>query len=104
MSDIQEAMCLTTTPSNDLIILEYITPIPKRMPADWDKYIRKQRVGGKPKTILVTKADTHYNDVLKFQHGDKFTIENKRVILHPIREFQIPTGEYDITKFHDLSR
>ena len=104
MSNIFDAMCLTVTHGNDNIILEYISPIPKRMPADWDKYIRRQRVAAKPKFILVTKADKYYNDVLNFKHGDTFSIENKKVILHPIREFQIPHGEYDITRFKEPTR
>ena len=99
MSEILEAMCLTITPGNGNIIVEYVTPVPKRQITDWDKYIRTQRIAAKPKTLLVTVADKNYNDVLKFKHGDKFWIENKRVILHPVREFQIPTGEYDITTF-----
>ena len=97
--EILPAMCLSVTVGNNNIILEYVTPVPKRMPADWDKYIRRQRIAAKPKTMLVTTADEYYNDVLKFKHGDTFLIENKRVILHPVRKFQIPTGEYEITTF-----
>lgn len=104
MPEINEAMCLTVTPGNGNIILEYVTPIPKRMPADWDKYIRRQRVAAKSHVMLITQADKYYNDILNFKHGDKFLIENKRVILHPVREFQIPTGEYDITKFKETTR
>lgn len=101
MSKINDAMCLTITPNDKgFIILEYVTPIPKRMPADWDKYIRRQRVAGKPKIMLITTADEYYNDILKFKHGDKFLVENKRVILRPVREFQIPAGKYDITVFN----
>ncbi len=101
MSQINDAMCLTITPNDKgFIILEYVTPIPKRMPADWDKYIRRQRVAGKPQIMLITTADEYYNDILKFKHGDKFLVENKRVILRPVREFQIPTGEYNITVFN----
>ena len=103
MSKIYDAMCLTTTPNDKgFIILEYVTPIPKRMPADWDKYIRRQRVAGKPKIMLITTADKYYNDVLKFKHGSTFLIENKNVMLHPVREFQIPAGKYDITVFHKI--
>lgn len=104
MSNTLDAMCLTTTLGNGHIILEYVSPIPKRMPADWDKYIRRQRVAAKSKVMLVTKDDKYYNDVLQFKHGDIFLIENKKVILHPVREFQIPTGEYDITRFKEPSR
>lgn len=104
MSEILNAMCLTVTPGNGNIILEYVTPVPQRIPADWDKYIRRQRVAAKVKIMLITKADKHYNDILNFKHGDKFLIENKKVILHPIREFQIPSGEYDITQFKDQTR
>lgn len=101
MSKINDAMCLTITPNDKgFIILEYVTPIPKRMPADWDKYIRRQRVAGKPQIMLITTADEYYNDILKFKHGDKFLIENKHVILRPVREFQIPTGEYNTTVFN----
>ena len=105
MSEILNAMCLTTTTnSKGFIILEYVTPVPKIHIADWDKYIRRQRVAGKSHVMLVTPADEYYDDVLKFKHGDKFLIENKRVILHPVREFEIPTGEYDITQIKNLSR
>ena len=98
MSENLSAMCLTVTVGNGNIILEYVYPAPKTHIRDWDKYIRRQRVAGKAKVMLITTADEYYNDVLKFNHGDKFCIENKRVILHPIREIHIPIGEYDITQ------
>ncbi|MBQ7245024.1 MAG: hypothetical protein IJS34_01480 [Alphaproteobacteria bacterium] len=101
MSKINDAMCLTITPNDKgFIILEYVTPCPKNTIKDWDKYIRRQRVAGKPQIMLITTADKYYNDVLKFKHGDKFLIENKRVMLNPVREFQIPAGKYDITVFN----
>ena len=78
MSKINDAMCLTITPNDKgFIILEYVTPCPKNTIKDWDKYIRRQRVAGKPQIMLITTADKYYNDVLKFKHGDKFLIENK---------------------------
>lgn len=105
MSEIINAMCLTITPNDQgFIILEYVTPVPKINVADWDKYIRRQRVAGKAQIMLITRADKYYDDILKFKHGDTFLIENKQVILHPVREFEIPTGEYNIKKFHEPTR
>lgn len=98
MSETYDAMCLSVTPGNGNIIVEYVTPVPKNPIKDWDKFIRRQRVAGKPKVMTIFQNDKHYNDILKFQHGDKFWIENEKVLLHPIREFEIPTGEYDIAK------
>lgn len=104
MPTTEKAMCLTVTPANDIIILEYISPVPQRMPADWDKFIRRQRVAGKPKTLMVSKSEKYYNDVLNFQHGDKFLIENNRVVLGPTPEIEIPFGEYDISRFKAPTR
>lgn len=100
MSEIYEAMCLTATEGNGNIILEYVTPVPKNPIKDWDGFIRRQRVAGKPKVMTIFQNDQYYNDILKFKHGDKFWVKNDKVFLHPIREIEIPTGEYDITIFH----